>query len=104
MTVSHEITTESAAIRRPSRDGHRVLRVEGVEKTFHRGIWPRRRSIPVLRGASLEVRAGELVGLVGENGSGKSTLMQIVVGLLSQWPELDVRVVTADGSERIPIE
>jgi ABC-2 type transport system ATP-binding protein len=38
----------------------------------------------VLKGASLEVRAGELVGLVGENGSGKSTLMQIVVGLLKR--------------------
>jgi ABC-type multidrug transport system ATPase subunit len=38
--------------------------------------------IEVLKGASLEVRSGQLVGLVGENGSGKSTLMQIVVGLL----------------------
>jgi ABC-type multidrug transport system ATPase subunit len=61
-----------------------VLRVEGVEKSFHRGIWPLRRTIEVLKGASLQVRAGELVGLVGENGSGKSTLMQIVVGLLKR--------------------
>lgn len=61
-----------------------VLRVSQVEKSFHRGIWPRRRTIPVLKGASLTVRAGELVGLVGENGSGKSTLMQIIVGLLKR--------------------
>ena len=61
-----------------------VLRVSGVEKRFHRGVWPRRRTIPVLKGACLEVAAGELVGLVGENGSGKSTLMQIIVGLLKR--------------------
>jgi ABC-type glutathione transport system ATPase component len=61
--------------------GHCVLRAEGVEKAFHRGIWPRRRTVEVLKGASLMVCKGELVGLVGENGSGKSTLMQIIVGL-----------------------
>ncbi len=65
----------------PAR-GHCVLRAEELRKSFHRGIWPRRRTVAVLRGASLEVCAGELVGLVGENGSGKSTLMQIAVGLL----------------------
>jgi ABC-type multidrug transport system ATPase subunit len=37
-----------------------------------------------LRGADLDIDAGELVGLVGENGSGKSTLMQIIVGLLAR--------------------
>lgn len=36
----------------------------------------------VLRGASVTLRAGEIVGLVGENGSGKSTLMKILVGSL----------------------
>jgi ABC-type multidrug transport system, ATPase component len=61
-----------------------VLRAEGIEKSFHRGIPPRRRTIEVLKGTSLEVQAGQLVGLVGENGSGKSTLMQIVVGLLGR--------------------
>ena len=61
-----------------------VLRAANVVKSFHRGIPPFRRTVPVLQGASLEVRRGELVGLVGENGSGKSTLMQIIVGLLKR--------------------
>jgi ABC-2 type transport system ATP-binding protein len=64
--------------------GHCVLRAEDVRKSFHRGIWPRRRTVEVLTGASLMVCQGELVGLVGENGSGKSTLMGIVVGLLGR--------------------
>jgi ABC-type multidrug transport system ATPase subunit len=64
--------------------GHCVLWVEELEKSFHKGLPPRRRRVPVLRGASLMVCTGELVGLVGENGSGKSTLMQIVVGLLGR--------------------
>ena len=76
----------ATAVRRTGErsPGSVILRANGVTKTFHRGIWPRRRAIEVLRGASIEVRAGELVGLVGENGSGKSTLMQIVVGLLKR--------------------
>ena len=58
-----------------------MLRITGVRKSFHRGLPPRRRTLEVLKGADLEIRGGELVGLVGENGSGKSTLMQIIVGL-----------------------
>src|SRR4051812_41898361 len=61
-----------------------VLTVEGVSKAFTTGPPWRRRRVEVLRDASLEVRPGELVGLVGENGSGKSTLMQIIVGLLAR--------------------
>jgi branched-chain amino acid transport system ATP-binding protein len=37
---------------------------------------------PVLRGVSLHVAPGELVGLLGRNGSGRSTLAQALVGLL----------------------
>jgi ABC-2 type transport system ATP-binding protein len=61
-----------------------VLRVEDVRKSFKTGPPWRRRRLDVLRGASLHVDAGELVGLVGENGSGKSVLMQIIVGLLAR--------------------
>jgi ABC-2 type transport system ATP-binding protein len=61
-----------------------VLRVEGVRKSFKTGPPWHRRRLDVLRGASLHVEAGELVGLVGENGSGKTVLMQIIVGLLAR--------------------
>ena len=59
------------------------LHVRDVEKGFSHGALRRRRT-EVLRGASLEVRPGELVGLVGENGSGKSVLMKIIVGLMAR--------------------
>jgi ABC-2 type transport system ATP-binding protein len=83
VTVEPNATGEREDERCPVA-GHCVLRLEGVEKSFQRGLPPRRRRTEVLKGASLMVCAGELVGLVGENGSGKSTLMQIVVGLLGR--------------------
>jgi len=59
------------------------LEAVGLTKSYRRGLWPRRRELPVLRGADLTVGPGEVVGLVGENGSGKSTLMKILVGALA---------------------
>jgi ABC-type multidrug transport system ATPase subunit len=82
--ISDEAPAATEAERAQPKDDRRVLVARDVEKSFHRGIWPVRRKIEVLKGATLEVRAGELVGLVGENGSGKSTLMQIIVGLLKR--------------------
>ena len=38
--------------------------------------------VRALRGASLEVTAGEVHGLLGPNGSGKSTTFNCVAGML----------------------
>lgn len=60
-----------------------VLVARGIQKSYHRGPWPLRRSVPVLTRADIDLFPGEVVGLVGENGSGKSTLMKILVGALA---------------------
>jgi len=57
-----------------------VLQARGITKSYRRG-W-RRAPHHVLAGVDLDLRAGEIAGLVGENGSGKSTLMRILVGEL----------------------
>ena len=38
--------------------------------------------IPAVRGIDLEVRAGEIVCLIGANGAGKSTTLNAIAGLL----------------------
>ncbi len=39
-------------------------------------------SVPAVRGLTLEVAAGEIVGLIGPNGAGKSTTLHAIMGLL----------------------
>ncbi len=38
--------------------------------------------VDILRGATIEVGAGELVGVIGPNGAGKSTMLKTVFGLV----------------------
>src|SRR5262245_42029443 len=55
------------------------LSLRGIKRTFVQGD----RRLEVLRGIALDLRAGEIVALVGQSGSGKSTLLHIA-GLLER--------------------
>lgn len=44
-------------------------------------VWKQYGTQPVLKGTSLDVGAGECVGVLGRNGTGKSTLARIMAGL-----------------------
>ena len=46
-----------------------------------RNLWTRRGEQTIQRDLSMQVRAGEIVGLVGGSGSGKTTLLRVVIGL-----------------------
>ncbi len=70
-----------------------VLALRGVTKEYE-GTPP----VRALRGVDLEVREGELVGIVGPSGSGKSTLLH-VMGTLDRATAGDVFVAGHDVSE-----
>ena len=56
-----------------------MIRVDNLTKRYVVGF--RRRKVDVLRGISLQVRRGEILGIVGPNGAGKTTLFKILTGL-----------------------
>src|SRR3984893_13853414 len=69
-----------------------MLKIESLHVTIA--------SVQALRGFSLEVGRGSMVGLVGRNGAGKTSLMRTVMGHLSA----SKGAMTFDGEElaRLP--
>ena len=72
-----------------------LLEVQGVTKTFG--------GVVANRSVSIEVRAGEIAGLIGPNGSGKTTLFNSIVGAHA----IDEGSIRFEGEEistfRVPV-
>jgi len=73
--VSVHADTVVATLELPPQGQRRVLlEVRGVAKSF--------KGVRALDGIDLDVREGEILGVIGPNGSGKSTLINVVSGYL----------------------
>ncbi len=70
-----------------------LLRVENLRISVHHG------AATAVRGVSLEVRPGEIVGLVGESGSGKTLTCRAALGVLPPGCAIESGTVTFAGRE-----
>src|SRR5215471_1813292 len=74
-------------------EGFQGLTVTRIGKSFRRR--------PVVRGVSLTLKRGEVVGLLGPNGAGKTTCFYLITGLLRP----DYGSIALDGHDitRLPM-
>src|ERR1043165_6013515 len=68
-------------------EGQQGLTVNKIGKSF--------RKRPVVRGVSLTLRRGEVVGLLGPNGAGKTTCFYMITGLIP----VDYGTIELDGHD-----
>ncbi|BCJ40864.1 ABC transporter ATP-binding protein [Actinoplanes ianthinogenes] len=71
---------------RPLELGEPLLRIQDVRKHFpqpRRGALRKPPPIRAVDGVTLDVHAGETLGIVGESGTGKTTLARMMVGLVA---------------------
>ena len=71
-----------------------VLSIRGLRRTYKSGD----KTLTVLNGADLDVRPGEIVGLIGPSGSGKSSLLH-AAGLLEHPDEGRIVIEGRDCSD-----
>lgn len=64
----------------PDYDPNILVEAQNLSKVY-RDFWGRQK-VRALRSLDLEIRKGEVFGLLGPNGSGKSTTIKLLLGLL----------------------
>ena len=64
----------------PDYDPNVVVETQNLTKVY-RDFWGRQK-VRALKALDLEIRRGEIFGLLGPNGSGKSTTIKLLLGLL----------------------
>ena len=80
-----------------------VVETQSLTKVY-RDFWGRQK-VRALKALDLEIREGEIFGLLGPNGSGKSTTIKLLLGLLfptsGRAIVLDEEATKVDKNERI---
>ncbi len=64
----------------PDYDPNVVVETQNLSKVY-RDFWGRQK-VRALKSLDMEIRKGEIFGLLGPNGSGKSTTIKLLLGLL----------------------
>lgn len=80
-TATTDSNAESKLVQtNPDYDPNVVIETQNLTKTYS-DFWGRAK-VRALKSLDLEVRKGEVFGLLGPNGSGKSTTIKLLLGLL----------------------